>query len=765
MRTPSKYVDQTDEVEGYNSGFQDKYWGRCPQMLHSIPEADIWVCNPEYVWLVNAYPYLTFPAQNMSIELKEEIEDFINVIGGSRPMTPQEAALAACVDSTQVAPGNPTNFSATDTLRGRIIMTWDNQIGGLPLPKYNLWENGIEIVQNITSPYTYVIDDHTAIYHVVADNGIIPVSVGTSNTDSGTSLALTSAPDAFTIDATDNRMGEVAVTWAMDPTISPTVYFKLFEDNIFVEDNITSPYIRHISAGIRDYRIEAYNVLGAKDASDPGESLLDYGAPGAPLACRATDDQVGQVTITWVDEAIGFPAPTYSIFENGVSIASLLPAGSSPYVHIVAHGNREYIVVASNSYGDTPSNTDWGESIQAPTAPNPLTVTATDDREGEVIVSWIPDSVGFPTPIYELYVDGALLASNVASPYVHKVAAGTYNYEVRATNASGSANGLATGIALVITETALTLPQFPVAGVGNSVTLWIQSMSIDSVIDLVITNTLNQPTLKFDGAAPTSGKITFKNEGTIIGTNTGDNAVEFSYPLTLVNVNEISGAGGKGGSGGVGATGASTSVPATTTATAAAGSWVSPAHGFSFTNNTNTTVTVTNTATGAFNAFSTGGTESNGCSDLTTVTGSVGTASMIYAAGTISGLSPGCSPTLKYTAAYTYTVDTTCTVPGGPGGAGGVGGDGESFSSAATAGLPGAAGTSITACSGTVGTTGFSGGTGGTGGALGTAGDTGLDGVNNPGSGGLGLSNGLGILGNSILNADTIHGNIVGGVA
>ena len=40
------------DIDTETYGFQDVYIGRLPRLIHEIPEADIWECNPEYVQLM-----------------------------------------------------------------------------------------------------------------------------------------------------------------------------------------------------------------------------------------------------------------------------------------------------------------------------------------------------------------------------------------------------------------------------------------------------------------------------------------------------------------------------------------------------------------------------------------------------------------------------------------------------------------------------------------------------------------------------------------
>lgn len=74
-------------------------------------------------------------------------------------------------------------------------------------------------------------------------------------------------------------------------------------------------------------------------------------------------------------------------------------------------------------------------------APNaPTNFIASDDRIGEVRVTFTASTLG-TTPIsYDLYENGALVASNISSGYIRTVSAGARTYYVRAKNLVGYAN-------------------------------------------------------------------------------------------------------------------------------------------------------------------------------------------------------------------------------------------------------------------------------------------------------------------------------------
>jgi len=71
-RTPSMGIDQNQDGK-----FIDKYWGRLPQFLRYLPESFICEVNPEYLELLRNYIDGLINPDNISDELRYEIENLI----------------------------------------------------------------------------------------------------------------------------------------------------------------------------------------------------------------------------------------------------------------------------------------------------------------------------------------------------------------------------------------------------------------------------------------------------------------------------------------------------------------------------------------------------------------------------------------------------------------------------------------------------------------------------------------------------------------
>ena len=95
MKTPSSLINQDD-----TTSIVDKYYGRMPKLLKSIKEADISICNPEYIELVNGFMDLSIDSQNISQELLTEIEELINDMAElPETRTFENNAIIACIEA------------------------------------------------------------------------------------------------------------------------------------------------------------------------------------------------------------------------------------------------------------------------------------------------------------------------------------------------------------------------------------------------------------------------------------------------------------------------------------------------------------------------------------------------------------------------------------------------------------------------------------------------------------------------------------------
>ncbi len=157
----------------------------------------------------------------------------------------------------------------------------------------------------------------------------------------------------------------------------------------------------------------------------------------APSDLTASDDEVDQVTLNWVNNATDATSVVVERFELGNwSVVTTLAPTIATYVDVITSGSYDYRVVAvRGATRSSPSNTATGVSV-APDISPPINLTATTDETGQISLLWeIIDPASTSTRVER---DDGLGFEFVASvpagvapnAYVDTIAPGTYPYRV-----------------------------------------------------------------------------------------------------------------------------------------------------------------------------------------------------------------------------------------------------------------------------------------------------------------------------------------------
>ncbi len=162
MRTPSYGINQNQE-----DTFIDKYWGRVPKYLHIIPETiytdnPIFMCNPEYIELMEGYMDGSIVKENLSQELWYDIENTINKIPsyGAVP-NPLLDPLFSCIYG-EPDPSDRCGFMVDKNCSP--IVTGDGCF--MALPPTDIWE------------YLYYADADPAAYRIIVFDPVTMLEIG-----------------------------------------------------------------------------------------------------------------------------------------------------------------------------------------------------------------------------------------------------------------------------------------------------------------------------------------------------------------------------------------------------------------------------------------------------------------------------------------------------------------------------------------------------------------------------------------------------------
>ena len=218
-----------------------------------------------------------------------------------------------------IVPSIPTGFYASDGQIGQVQVVWD--MGGqvsIPLPTYNVYEDGVKIATDVTSPYVISKPNGGAWQYKV--EAINPYGSVETAEDSGSSYKVPTYISNF--NATDNQIGKVTVTFS-NASGYPAPTYDLYENDVRVAQNITSGYVRNVSGGNRTYYVRAVNAAGTRNSNtNTGASLQ---VPSAITNLKATSGS-GYVTLTWSNVS-GYPAPTYDLYEGNTRLAQGISSG------------------------------------------------------------------------------------------------------------------------------------------------------------------------------------------------------------------------------------------------------------------------------------------------------------------------------------------------------------------------------------------------------------------------------------------------------
>ncbi|RPJ49456.1 MAG: T9SS C-terminal target domain-containing protein, partial [Candidatus Latescibacterota bacterium] len=355
-----------------------------------------------------------------------------------------------CSDlGTRVPPGPPpapTECAATDDRTDAVILTWqdnaENEMG------YRVLRDGNLIAQLGANVETY--EDHptygTHLYVVYA-YGLTGASDECE--DEGTRVLPPPPLPPSACDASDDRTDSVIVSWQDEADNESG--FRIKRDGSLV-GSVGANVERYRDVppyGTYSYEVLAYNAGGESDpCGDEGTRQSPPPPPpppNPPVDCDATDDRLDSIIVTWQDESENESG--FRISRDHALIATV-GADVEVYRDVPAVGTHVYSIRAYNLGGASDPCADEGTRLPSPPEA-PGSCAATDDRVREIVVTW--EDLSSDETAFHVYRDGEPIAELPAGAETHtdRVAAGDYEYAIRASNNGGfSGPCMAAGTAL-----------------------------------------------------------------------------------------------------------------------------------------------------------------------------------------------------------------------------------------------------------------------------------------------------------------------------
>jgi parallel beta-helix repeat protein len=387
------------------------------------------------------------------------------------------SAQSSAVSTTTldwVPPSTPTGLTATASSTS-VGLAWNADGDNVAVTGYTVYRNGstlgtvggsvLSYPDGTVSPsntYTYTVDAFDAAGNHSGQSQ--PVTVTTP------AQADTTPPSVPAgLAATAGPAGEVDLSWTASTDDVAVTGYTVFRDgsSIGTVSGSATTYADTAvsSATTYMYTVDAYDAARNHSAQSTGASITtpDWAPPTAPTGLAASAVTSSEIDLSWQAATDNVGVAGYTVYRGGSAVATLGP-GVLIYADTgLGHGvTYSYTVTAFDAAGNTspqssPASATTPDDI-APTTPGGLAATATSSTS--VGVSWTASSDNVAVTGYDVYRDGALLATVGAGTlaYMDTVAVGsTHSYTVDAFDAAGN-HSATPGPVTVTTPTSDTTP-------------------------------------------------------------------------------------------------------------------------------------------------------------------------------------------------------------------------------------------------------------------------------------------------------------------
>ena len=374
-------------------------------------------------------------------------------------------------------PAAPTALTATVFSSSQINLTWTdaskNETGfkiERSASATGTWTLIATTAANVVSYQNTGLVPGTTYYYRVRATNVDGDSVNTSVVSATTLLIAPAAPTTLTATAfsssqinlawTDNSNNETGFKIERGTsTTGPWTLIATTAANVVSYQNTGLT-----AASTYYYRVRATNAAGDSVNTSVMSAITLPIAPAVPTALKATAFSSSQINLTWTDKSsneIGFKIEQGSSTTGPWTLIATTTANAINYQNTgLTAGTYYYRVRATNAGGDS-VNTSVVSATTLPAAPTALTTAAVSSSQTNL--AWTDNSsneIGFKIERGTSTTGPwTLIATTVANAINYQntgLAAGTYYYRVRATNAGGYS-------AYTDVVSATTLPIAPAA--------------------------------------------------------------------------------------------------------------------------------------------------------------------------------------------------------------------------------------------------------------------------------------------------------------
>jgi chitodextrinase len=371
-------------------------------------------------------------------------------------------------------PTVPSGIAAAAVSPTEVGVSWNASSDNVGVSGYTVYRNGAFLATAITGltwADTTAAASTTYSYSVDAFD-----AAGNHSARSATASATTPAtPDTqpptvpAAVAAQVGPAGEVDVSWnAASDNVGVSGY-TIYRGGTLIA-TVSAPslaYADHTAAGLTTYTytVDAFDAAGNHSAPSAAASVTtpDWTPPTVPAGVAATVVSGGEVALSWSASTDNVGVSGYTIYRNGVVVATT-PGGTLSYADTgLGHGfTYTYTIDAYDTAGNhssrsAPMSATTLDDIP-PTTPGGLAASGTSPTA--VAVSWLASTDNVGVTGYDVVRDGVAFVVVGPSPlsYTDTVTSGsTHTYTVDAFDAAGNHSAAPAAIS-VTTSTADTTP-------------------------------------------------------------------------------------------------------------------------------------------------------------------------------------------------------------------------------------------------------------------------------------------------------------------
>jgi len=389
-----------------------------------------------------------------------------------------------------VPPSAPSGLSATNGST-TVGLGWNAAADNVAVSGYTVYRNGsafaavggsvLSYTDSTVSPsttYTYTVDAFDAAgNHSGLSQPVTVTTLGQADTTPP------SVPAGLA--ATAGPAGEVDLSWTASTDNAGVAGYTVYRNGSSIgsaSGSATTFADRSVSSATDyAYTVDAYDAAGNHSGQSNAAAITttDWTPPTAPTGLSASAVTSSEVDLSWQAATDNVGVAGYTVYRGGSAVATL-GSGVLAYADTgLGHGvTYSYTVTAFDATGNTspqssPASATTPDDV-APTTPGGLSATATSSTS--VSVSWSASSDNVAVTGYNVYRDGALLATVAAGTltYADTVAVGsTHSYTVDAFDAAGNHSATPATVT-VTTPTSDTTPPTTPTGLTATAPNWTQ---------------------------------------------------------------------------------------------------------------------------------------------------------------------------------------------------------------------------------------------------------------------------------------------------